>query len=198
MIGASSRHPADDFNAGFGETIELGRVVGEQDDARAFEHLEHARGNAIVALIVIEAKRGVCIDGIEAVVLQPIGAHLVGEADAAAFLRQIENNAAAKILEPRHREPKLVAAVTAPRTKYVARQACRMQPHGDGLVKSGLPTIMATSIPPMASRKTMKRALDPELSGTDGFARQRQRLNRVRQKNFPTASASTVMISGSL
>ena len=69
------------------------RVVGEQDDSRAFEHLEHARGDSIVALIVIETKRGVCIDGIEAVFLQSIGAHLVGEAKAAAFLRQVENNA---------------------------------------------------------------------------------------------------------
>lgn len=132
-------HPADDLNSGFGQTIELGRVVGKQDDACAFEHLEHARGNAIVAFIVIEAKRGVCVNGIESAILQPIGTHLVGKADAAALLRQIENNAAAEVLEARHCEPKLVAAVTAPRAKYITRQARRMQPHGYRLGEIGLP-----------------------------------------------------------
>ena len=90
------RHPAGDLDAGLGETVELGRVVGQQHDARAVEHLQHARGNAVVALVVIEAERGVGIDRVEAVVLHLIGAHLVGEAKAAAFLRQIQNDAAAR------------------------------------------------------------------------------------------------------
>ena len=52
--------------------------------------------------------------GVKAVVLQPISSHLVGEAKSAAFLRQVENNAAAEVFEPGQCEPKLVPAVAAP------------------------------------------------------------------------------------
>ena len=114
------RHPARDFDAGLGEAVEFCRIIGEQDNSRAVENLEHAGRDAIVALIIIKAEGGVCIDGIETIILQPVCVHLVGEAKAAAFLRQIENNATAEIFEPRNRKPELVAAVTAPRSENVA------------------------------------------------------------------------------
>ena len=36
------RHPAGNFNAGLCETVELGRIVVEQHDPRAFQHPERA------------------------------------------------------------------------------------------------------------------------------------------------------------
>src|SRR6516165_3610704 len=130
VYGCLERHSADDLNSRLGETIEFSRIIGEEDDARAFEHLEHASSNSIVALVVVEAEGRICVDCIEAIILQLVGAHLVGETDAAALLRQVENDASTEVLQTRNREPKLVTTVTAPRPEYIACQACRMQPHG--------------------------------------------------------------------
>ena len=63
-------------------------------------------------------------------------------------------------------------------------------------MRSGLPTMMATELPPIASRKTTKRARVPELSGTDAsLAIASDRI--ASSPNRATASASTVMMCGS-
>ena len=49
----------------------------------------------IVALVVGKAQPAVGLDRIEPAVLQSVGAQLVGEADPAAFLAKVEQNAAA-------------------------------------------------------------------------------------------------------
>ena len=136
----------------------------------------------IVALIVIETKRGVCIDGIEAVFLQSIGAHLVGEAKAAAFLRQVENNAAAKIVQPRHREPKLVTAITASRTEDVGRQACRMQPHGHRFGEVRLAHDDGNLNPAHSVAEYDEARTYARIERHRSFARQRQRLSGVVRK----------------
>ena len=127
------RHPAYDLNSRLGQTVELGRVVGEQHDARAVEHLQHSRGDTVVALIVIKAERCIGIDRVEPALLHLIGAHLVGQAEPAALLRQIENDAAAYIVDAREREFKLIAAIAPPRAEDVAGEASGMQAHGDRL-----------------------------------------------------------------
>ena len=48
---------------------------------------------------VVETERRICVDRIEAFVLQRIGAHLVGEAKTTAFLLEIEDDAAALFVE---------------------------------------------------------------------------------------------------
>ena len=67
---ALQRNPADDIDTRAGKAIELSRVIGEQANARASEHLQHARGSTIVALIIVEAKRGIGVERVEAGVLQ--------------------------------------------------------------------------------------------------------------------------------
>ena len=92
VIGIDRRiewHPAGNLNAGRCQAVELGRVVGQQHDPRAVQHPEHMCGDAVVALIIVEAERGVGVEGVEAVILQLICPHLVGEAKSAALLRQI-------------------------------------------------------------------------------------------------------------
>src|ERR1051326_1383240 len=132
------RQPTSHVDSGAGETIELRRIVGEQADTRAAEHLEHARGNAVVALVVVEAEGGVGVDRVEALILELISAHLVDEPDAAPFLLEIEDHAAAGLVEPRQRELELVAAVAAARAEHVAGEAGRMQPHRHRLGKNRL------------------------------------------------------------
>jgi hypothetical protein len=61
-----------------------------------------------------QAECGVGVEGIEAVVVQLICPHLVGETKPAALPSQIETDAAAEVFEPRQSEPKLFTAVAAP------------------------------------------------------------------------------------
>ena len=83
-------------------------------DQRAVQHPEHACGDAVIALIVIEAECGVGVERVEAVVLQQICPYLVGETKLAGFRSQIENDATAEVFEQHQNEPKLVPAVAAP------------------------------------------------------------------------------------
>ena len=71
-------------------------------------------------------------------VLQSIGAHLVRKTNAAAFLSQVQNDAAAEAFQADEREPKLVAAVASPGAEHVSGQACRMKPDRNRFGKIGL------------------------------------------------------------
>ena len=62
-------------------------IVGQQSDSVDAERPQHRRRMPIIALVIGEAEPPVGIDGVEPAVLERIGAELVGEADAAAFLR---------------------------------------------------------------------------------------------------------------
>ena len=123
------RHAAGDLDTGLGEAVDLGRIVGEQHHPVAAEHLQHADRDAVVALVIVEAERGVGVHRVEAAVLKLVGAHLVGETDAAAFLREIEDDAAAGLLQPRQRKLELIAAIAAPRAEHVAGETGRMDAH---------------------------------------------------------------------
>src|SRR5664279_3540709 len=98
------RHPSRNLDSRFGETVELGWIIRQEHDAVAVEHLQHAGSDAVVALVVIETKRRVGINGVEPIVLHLIGPHLVGEAKPAALLRQIKDDAAAYFFEAFERE----------------------------------------------------------------------------------------------
>ena len=102
-----------------------------------FSICKHSRGDAVVALIVIEAKRRIGVDRIEPTLLHLIGAHLVGQAEPAALLRQIENDAAAYIVDAREREFQLVAAIAPSRAEDVAGEASGMQTHGNRFGEGG-------------------------------------------------------------
>ena len=82
--------------------------------------------HAVVALVVVKAERGVGVDRVEARVLQLVGPQLVGEANAATFLRKIKDDAAAGLLQPRQRQFQLIAAIAPARTEHVAGQASGM------------------------------------------------------------------------
>ena len=64
--GTMQRNAPDHLDAGLGEAVELGRIVGQEPHALAAEHLQHARRDAVVALVVVESKRGIGVDRIEA------------------------------------------------------------------------------------------------------------------------------------
>src|SRR5450830_429933 len=133
------RHPSCDLNSSLSETVELGWVIGEQHDASAVEHLQHPRGDTVVALIIIEAESRVGINRVKTVFLHLVGAHLVGQTQTAALLRQIENDATAHIFKTRKREFELIAAVASPRAKYVTGEAGGVQAHKNRVAEVWLP-----------------------------------------------------------
>jgi hypothetical protein len=102
------RHASRHIDAGIGEAVELRWIIREQPHPRAAEQLQHAHRDAVIALVVVETQDGIGVDGMETGFLQLIGADLVGEAQAAAFLLQIKNDPAAMLLELRQRQAKLM------------------------------------------------------------------------------------------
>ena len=115
-------------DAGVTQGGDLGRVVGQQIDVRAAQRLQHGSRHLEVTLVHPEAQGVVGIQRVQSCVLPPVGAQLVGNADAPPFLRQVQHDAAAVLRQPLHRAAQLIAAVTAQAAKEIARQARGMQP----------------------------------------------------------------------
>ena len=92
------------------------------------ERAQHRRGMAIVALVVGKAEPPIGIDRVEPAVLQRIGAELVGKADPAAFLAEVEQHAAAGLADDPQRFLELRPAIAFQRAEHVAGQAFAVQP----------------------------------------------------------------------
>ena len=90
------RNAGGDINAGC-ETIELGRIVGKQRSA-CNPGFAASRRNAI-ARSSSSNPASCSIARIEPAVLQSIGSHLVRQADAAAFLGEVQNDTAAEAFQ---------------------------------------------------------------------------------------------------
>lgn len=110
----------DDLDAGGFEGGDLLRVVGEEADLGDAEVLEDGGGELEVAAVGLEAKLEVGFDGVEALVLQLVGAELGHEADATALLLLVEQDSGALFGDTRECEVELVVAVAAERVEDVA------------------------------------------------------------------------------
>src|SRR5207248_5319659 len=84
--GNLERQPLGDRQAVALEADQLARVVGQQPHRADVQVLQDLDADAVVALIRLEAEALVRFDGIEPLLLQLVGADLVGQADAAPFL----------------------------------------------------------------------------------------------------------------
>src|SRR5262249_3052766 len=107
----------------------LARVVAEKAHRSNAELAQDLYADAVIALIRLEAEPLVRFDRVEAFVLQLVRADLVREADAASFLVEIQQNAAALRRDPLHRGVALRTAVAPDRVQTVARQARRVDAH---------------------------------------------------------------------
>src|ERR1700744_2579174 len=87
-------------------------VVGQQPDRTETELPQHFRRRQIDPLVSIEAQLLIGVERIETGILQPIGPQLVNEPDAAALLREVEQDAAARLRDRGDPATQLVAAVT--------------------------------------------------------------------------------------
>ena len=74
---------------------ELHRVVREQPQLPHAEVVQDLGADAVVAVVGLEAQLDVRLDGVQPLlVLQAVGADLVDQADAAALLAHVEDDAA--------------------------------------------------------------------------------------------------------
>ena len=78
------------------------------------------------AAVGLVAELEVGLDGVEALVLQLVGAELGHQADAAAFLLLVDQDAGAFVGDALHRELELLAAVAAERAEDIAGEALRV------------------------------------------------------------------------
>ena len=79
--------------------------------------------DAVVAQVGGEPELQVRVDGVEALLLELVGAQLVQQADPAALLGEVQQDARALALDHRHRRLELLAAVAAQRVEDVTGEA---------------------------------------------------------------------------
>ena len=96
---------------------------------REAEVLEDLEADAVVALVGAVAEGEVGVDGVQPLVLEGVGPELLDQADAAPFLRQVDQGADPLAADHLERQVELVAAVAAERLEQVAGEARRVHPH---------------------------------------------------------------------
>src|SRR5699024_7124016 len=115
---------------GLFQSVAFVRVVGQQVDSGDAELCQHFTRDAVVAFVLVEAQNPVGFNGVQPVVLKLVGTHLVGRANAASLLRQIEQGAAAALVEGGDTGLELRAAVATQAAEKISREAGRV--HSDG------------------------------------------------------------------
>ena len=105
------------------ETDDLLGVVRQQADRGQPQVDEDLGPDSVVAQVRRQPQLQVGVHSVEAALLQLVGPQLVEQAYAATFLREVEEHAAALLLDPKERVLELLAAVAAERMEHVAGQA---------------------------------------------------------------------------
>ncbi len=112
-----------DFEAESLEASAFGGVVGNQPHFADAEVVEDLGSESVVALVGFESEGFVGFDGVEAAILEFVGAELVDDADAAAFLSDVEDDAGAFGFDHLEGGGKLVTAIAAEGAEDVAGEA---------------------------------------------------------------------------
>lgn len=114
---------ASDGDAAGGKRGDLGGVVGKQADPGDAKLVEHGSGDHEVAFVGVPAEGAIGIDGIEAAVLEGVGAKLADQADAAAFLGEIKEDPGAFLAHAMQGGLQLRPAIAAQAAEEVAGEA---------------------------------------------------------------------------
>ena len=99
------------------------RIVGQQADAVQVEVTQDVAGHLVVPQVSFKAEFDVGLHGVEAVVLQFVGAEFVEQADAAAFLVLINDQSTTFGGDQVESEFELGTAIAAQAMKHVAGEA---------------------------------------------------------------------------
>lgn len=148
-IGVVGRHFEadlfDDIQAVDAQSCGFLGVVGEDADAVDAEIAEDLGAGAVVAFVGGEAEGEIGIDGVHAFVLEFVGFDLVGEADAAAFLSEIDEDATAFVGDHGHGGFELLAAIAAHGAEDIAGEAFAMDAGEDGLFDGDCEAVVVAS-----------------------------------------------------
>ena len=121
------RDPIDHTDIGRGKLPDLVRIVGQKADRTDIELPQNLRRRHIDTLIGVESKVFIGIDGINPQILQGIRPEFVNQSNVAAFLRQVDQYAAAGAGDLANRAAQLITAIASQAAKQVASKALRMQ-----------------------------------------------------------------------
>ena len=145
-----TRHTLDDLDACALQRLNLVGIIGEQAHLGYTQRLEYLAGQGKVALVGLEAQPLVGFDGVESGILQLVGLQFGHQANAAALLLFVNQDAGAQVPNHGERHLQLLAAVAAQRMKNVAGEALRVNPNqrrsgvnishheGDGLLDAAV------------------------------------------------------------
>lgn len=122
----------DDLDADQFKSLDFFRVVGDETDRFDTKLLEDLGWELEIAAVGLVAQLEAGFDGVEALILQLVGAELRHEANAAAFRLLVEKDADARIRDSSHRELNLLAAIAAQRVEDLAVKALGMDPDDRG------------------------------------------------------------------
>ena len=130
QVAAVERIAVDDQRDPFGnrdavllDRVDLARIIGHQPQADDAELFQHRLAMAVAALVGLEAEFMIGLHRVGAGILQPVGADLVDQADAAPFLAHVKHDAAPFRGDAAQRALELGAAVAALAEQRVAGQA---------------------------------------------------------------------------
>jgi len=133
-----NRNPLNDVDAVSLKADHLFRVVGYQADLFRTQKNENLGADPVIAQVVLETEFNVGFHGVLALVLKCVGAQLVGQTYAAAFLAHVKDDALPFGLNHFHGMLELVAAVTAAAPENITGQAFGMHPDEDWIITLNL------------------------------------------------------------
>src|SRR5206468_7497226 len=99
---------------------------------------QNLRSDAVIPQVGSKAKLQVGVHRIEPFLLQLVSLQLINEADAAAFLPHIEQNARAGFVNLHEGRGELKAAIAAVGVEYIAGQALGMHPYERRLISANI------------------------------------------------------------
>ena len=105
---------------------DLVRIVRKQPHSADPERFQGLRGKGVVSRIGRESEPAICFHRVETLVLQFIGLQFIDQANAAAFLREIEHNTGRFFRDLPERKLELCAAVAPLRRENVAGETLRV------------------------------------------------------------------------
>src|SRR5580658_6078536 len=125
----------DHADPGALKLLDLVGIIRKQPKLSYAESLQRRRREIVIARIVREPELAIRFDRVEPLVLQLVRLHFIDEADAAALLRQIQDNSAGSLGNGAQRKFELSAAIASLGGEHVAGQALRVNAHhGRGVV----------------------------------------------------------------
>ena len=150
--GETVRHPFADGDVPFLQSGHFVRIVGHQPYIADPELAENFSGRAVQPLIGVETQLLIGIDRVEAFVLKGVGPQLIDQANATAFLSQIEYQATTLGADLGDRTAQLIAAIAPQTTEQIPGETLGVQSNQNGFVGVGAADEQSEMLSPTVAR----------------------------------------------